>query len=156
MTIPAIPLQTRNEQIRVLSQEGLGKYRWLLAISEKASRYGKETPTLSKIWVPGMMPKPYIPYLPVTHVDPRKNGMLVLCSELLRLESPGLEFAPALASVEWIERIAESKPVYEWPNVPPDDLVCLNCGAITQHELGQLLPVRCEECDAISPYYILG
>ena len=113
MPIPAIPLQSRTEQMRVLTNEGLASYRWLLAISEKASRYGKESATLSKIWVPGMMPKPYIPYLPVTHVDPRKNGMLVLCSELLRLESPGMEFAPALASVEWIEKIAMDKPVYE-------------------------------------------
>jgi hypothetical protein len=154
MPVPAVHPQTRAEQIRTIKNHGMAQFHWVIAVATQARDFNMETPTQSKIWVPAQAPAPYVPYIKVTHPDPQRNTNLCLLLGLMTKEFPDGEFYPLLLPEYWIEQIKGEKPMYEWPHLPADDLVCLQCGAITRHEFDTLLPVRCDVCDAVAPFRI--
>jgi hypothetical protein len=145
MAFPPTPLQTREEQKRKL-RDGMRDYIYIITISRPGRKYGYQTDR--KIWVPVCAPMPYCPIITPTKPDPRQEGQLLLLLGLLEAEKSGYEFAPHLLLRLDIKYIAQHAKVYEWPNVPPDDILCGTCYAVISHKLGDLMPSGCDACGA--------
>ena len=138
--------QTRSEQIRKIETHGRGCFYWIVAAIVPAKRLGLSGP--GNVWTPVLTPKPYVPYIPVTVADPKKEGQLSLLLGLLNLDESRIEYTPYLDDGKLINAIANIKPIYEWPNLPADDMICSECFAVTPHYLGDILPNGCITCGA--------
>lgn len=147
MPYPPIPQpQTRSEQMKLLQTDGLASHFFIPIIAVPARAYGRQTATTSKLFVPALWPIPFLPYLSPVHIDVQKNPALALLMGLLQMEDRRCQFHPHLVTPYWLDQINQEHEIYLWPDAPPDDLICEQCGGVTPYQLGDTFPNGCLAC----------